>query len=296
MTLIEILKQTQTELIKSVVEFLKGKDYEMIATDKYVFAKGSIPVMLVAHLDTVHTTKPIDVYYDKKQQVLWSPEGIGGDDRCGVYAILDILEKGYRPYILFTTDEEKGGLGAKAFTEQYLCSLNQDIKYMIEIDRRGDKQAVFYRCGNKEFQDYVIGFGFTKQYGSFSDISVLSPALDIASVNLSAGYYNEHTKQEHIKLAHLLHTVNLVKKMLDDIDNCEFFDYQETTVSYYSSTKNSSNKNYDDFDDYAEDDYSVYTKSAYWKMWDDWAVLTAEQWKQKYECEKPVKRQDVWQL
>ena len=108
MTFEEILRMKQEELLKALNKYLNRVGYcnKILCTDKYLFAKGDINIMLVAHLDTVHKDVPT-VYYDKEKKVLWSPDGIGGDDRCGVYAILEILKE-YKPYILFTTDEEKG--------------------------------------------------------------------------------------------------------------------------------------------------------------------------------------------
>lgn len=299
MTLSEILKQTQTELLGKLKTLLIEKGYEMFVTDRYLFAKGTIPVMLIAHLDTVHKTPPKELFYDKKKDVLWSPDGIGGDDRCGVYAILTIIEKGYRPYILFTTDEEKGCLGAKDFTEEYLFDLKKELKYMVEIDRRGDKQAVFYSCGNKEFQEYILSFGFTEFYGSCSDISTLSPKYDIASVNLSAGYYNEHTLQEYIKLGHLLHTVKLLETLILDIENSKFYDYQKKTYVYNYSDYNTGSKKDDKKDDKKKDTVaSKYEQdiddSLYWQMYADWYNLSAEEWKKTYNFEKPPTAEEVW--
>ena len=109
--------------------------------------------------------------------------------------------------------------------------LNKVVQFMIEIDRRGCNQAVFYDCGNEEFKNYILNFGFKEEFGTFSDISILSPAYDIASVNLSAGYYNEHTKQEYISLKDLQNTIDLVLKILKD-KNRKFYDYQEAQHFY----------------------------------------------------------------
>lgn len=193
---------------------------------------GEIPILLVAHLDTVHKEIPKQIFFDKSAKVMWSPQGIGGDDRCGVFAILKILEE-YEPYILFTTEEETGGKGARKFTNEFLWNLKDEICFMIEIDRRGDKQAVFYDCGNDDFINYILDFGFKEEYGSFSDICILSKAYDIASVNLSAGYYNEHTKEEIIDLNATYNTINTVKLILADTENFAFYDYQEVVYNNY---------------------------------------------------------------
>lgn len=144
----------------------------------------------------------------------------------------------------------------------------------MEIDRRGYNQAVFYNCGNKEFKDYILSFGFEEEYGTFSDISVLSPAYDIASVNLSAGYYNEHTKQEYIDLNDLQHTINLVIKILKDKVHRKFYDYQE------------------DFYEYIKKDYSEEKVL----MRSDFAKLSDEQFSEYYGVEKPKTEDELEEL
>lgn len=83
MKIMEILKKTQDELIDYVCKELKANRYKKIKRTKdYVYAKGNIPVLLVAHLDIVHREAPNLILHDTKNQMLWSPTGIGGDDRC----------------------------------------------------------------------------------------------------------------------------------------------------------------------------------------------------------------------
>ena len=113
-------------------------------------------------------------------------EGLGADDRAGVFAIIQILRKKYRPYVLFTTDEEMGGYGAHIFVEAHPVAPN--IKYMIELDRAGERDCVFYECENFTFMDYVESFGFKQAIGSFTDISIIMPEWEIAGVNLSGSY------------------------------------------------------------------------------------------------------------
>ena len=76
LSLSKILKASQKDLLKELPVELSQKGYEnnMLVTSKYIFAKGTIPIMLVAHLDTVHTTPVEELFYDKKKDVMWSPE------------------------------------------------------------------------------------------------------------------------------------------------------------------------------------------------------------------------------
>ena len=180
--------------------------------DKYMLVNGSIPVLLVAHLDTVHRTQCSKVFHDKEEGIMWSPQGLGADDRAGVAAILELVRRGHRPYILFTDEEECGGLGAKEAVKKIENKPN--VKYVIQLDRMDSDDAVFYSCDNQEFTDFVESFGFVTSLGTYSDISDLCPAWGIAGVNLSVGYYNHHTKEEYLNIKELKETVDRVEKML----------------------------------------------------------------------------------
>lgn len=222
-----ILMNTQKELLSRLPKILKQFKYNnIINTRNYIYAEGDIPVLLVAHLDTVHYSRVKNIFHDKEQNVIWSPEGIGGDDRCGVFAILKIIEQ-FNPHVLFTTDEENGGVGAKKVIKKLI---KPDVNFIIELDRQGLNDAVFYECGNIDFIDYILDFGFKEEYGTFSDISILSPYWDIASVNLSIGYYNEHTKGEYIRLNEMYNTIEKVKNILIQ-KNERYYDYQELIIN-----------------------------------------------------------------
>ena len=89
-----------------------------IFEDGYLYAKGDMPVLLVAHMDTVFEEPPKRVFYKENEDKIYNPDGgLGGDDRCGIYAIMKLLGK-YRPYVLFTEDEEIGCIGAEKAVEK----------------------------------------------------------------------------------------------------------------------------------------------------------------------------------
>lgn len=189
-----ILKMTQGELKEYLAQQLREYGYEPVCKNGFLYAEGTIPVLLVAHLDTVHTHQPDIICRSEDGRYLMSPYGIGGDDRAGVYMILLLMRK-YRCHILFCEEEEVGGVGARKFTKS---KLRPEVNYIVEMDRRGTNDAVFYNCDNPDFAEFVCSFGFEENYGSFSDISVVAPHLDTAAVNISAGYFNEHRLHEMI--------------------------------------------------------------------------------------------------
>lgn len=223
-----LVSLSQKEMRKAMAQYLKAKYDNVIFTKDYLVAIGDIPIALVAHMDTVYKTPVSNLYYDQRKGVLWSPEGLGADDRAGIFAVLKILQDGYRPSVIFTTDEEQGGLGAMALAMND-CPI-PGLKYMIELDRRGSNDCVFYDCYCPEFVDYVESFGFCEKWGSFSDISFLMPEWQICGVNLSVGYEDEHSYTEILNIGPLFDTIRKVKKMLSDTDIPEFV-YDEVMAS-----------------------------------------------------------------
>ena len=196
-----LLKQDQKGA-KQLVEFFLEEKYEQVVKhEKYTYAIGTIPIALVAHLDTVYNSPALKIYHDAQHDVIWSPQGLGADDRAGVFAIIQIIKAGYRPHIIFTTDEEIGGKGASILASQK-CPFPQ-LKYLIELDRQGSHDCVFYDVDNPEFVKYIEAFGFKEAWGTFSDISYLAPAWKTCAVNLSVGYKYEHSYAEHLHLKDL---------------------------------------------------------------------------------------------
>lgn len=232
----QIFTLSATKLKNTLSAELLGRGYDktsILNKKKFLYAEGNAPYMLIAHLDTVHKKLPSIICYSKDGNYVMSPQGIGGDDRCGVYIILQLLDKlPYRPYVVFTMDEEIGGVGADEFATYIRAQEKMpDLKYIVEFDRKGNDDCVFYHCDSDEFVKFVEGFGFTKAYGTFSDISVIAPAMGVAAVNLSSGYYNPHTEHEYVSMNDVNTIIEKSFKML--CSSSEHFEYVEATYSKY---------------------------------------------------------------
>ena len=233
----EIIKATQTILFGKLLEMFRNN--VIYSKNNFILVKGVAPILLVAHLDTVHEKPVRDICKSGDGNILMSPQGIGGDDRCGVYTLVKSYERSeIKPHLLFTCNEENGGLGAKSFVK-CLDKLSPELfnlKCIVEIDRKGSNDAVYYDCDNSEFEKYITGKGFETAQGSFSDISVIAPALGVAGVNLSSGYYNAHRLHEYINRAELETTITKVIEIVDDSSQKDFprYDYiEKITASHY---------------------------------------------------------------
>lgn len=207
----------QNGVLQMMRQFLKSKYENVIATSSYIVAIGDIPVALVAHADTVFKSPPKEFYYDKDKNIMWSPDGLGADDRAGVFAIMKIVALGQRPHVIITTDEESGCIGANKLAGK-MKTFPAPLKFMIQLDRRNDKDAVYYDCDNEEFEKFITPFGFETEWGSFTDISILAPAWKVAAVNFSVGYRDEHSQVERLNVDALFDTIDKVQTILHKVD------------------------------------------------------------------------------
>lgn len=215
----KLLLQSHQENLKkyfdSALKEVYPKD-KITSTDDYIYCEGTAPMMLVAHLDIKHYVYPTDVYFDRENHIIWSPTGIGGDDRCGIYLILQILnckDIKNKPSLLFTMDEESGCLGAKKAAKELKGKI-EGLKYLVELDRRGKDDVVFYDTKNEKFFKFCEEFGFHKVEGLGSDIKYLTQSWHIASCNVSVGYHNEHEKHEFINTQEMMDTLPKVVRMV----------------------------------------------------------------------------------
>lgn len=174
-------------------------------------------VILVAHYDTVFNDKTKRInYYDKEANVMFSPDGLGADDRAGVFGLCYIYEYCLKhnikpPVLVFTDMEETGGYGAEEVASLY--DFRQAL-FLIELDRRGSKDVVFYNDEPRRFVKHIEKFGFKESFGSFSDIQILGERWNLCSANLSVGYYNNHTKAEILKVNELFSTIEKTIKII----------------------------------------------------------------------------------
>lgn len=227
----EMICQMSNLRVKKYVEFmLKQTHKDITVADGFVFAKGTFPVLLVAHMDTVHQLLPDKIEYDEVKDRLSCKEGIGGDDRCGIYMILEVIKR-YNCSVLFCEDEEVGCIGARKFIETDLAK-ELEFNYAIEFDRKGSNDAVFYDCDNEEFEEFITKEFYKTAYGSVSDISVVAPFLKCAAVNLSCGYYNAHTLSEYVVLHEMEKSIEEACKILERTTENDKFEYIEAVRNF----------------------------------------------------------------
>ena len=249
----QICRMTQKELKEYVTKQLTKTHKNVVASDGYVYAQGKFPVLLVAHMDTVHKEAPYEFIYNSRQKSYSSPQGIGGDDRCGIYMIFEIIKQ-YNCSVLFCEDEEIGCVGAQKFIETELAR-SLEFNYIIELDRQGRNDAVFYDCDNPEFEEFITKEYYETAIGSFTDISYLAPYIGCAAVNLSCGYYKAHTDNEYVVISEMHKSIEAACKILERTTAEDKFEYIEADYGRYNYKSSYSYWDSYDYGDNADYDY-----------------------------------------
>lgn len=177
-------------------------------------------ICLVAHLDTIIRKDGVELEFS--EGIVRNTKGVlGADDRAGVYAILDLIQRSeHRPPIIFTNHEEIGGRGVKALVRATGFDLwveEAGIKFFIELDRANERDYVYYSHDlPDDMAAWVERYGFRGDYGSYSDVADLTEATHIPHVNLSIGYRQQHGKAEWLSVPDMLWTQAKVWSMLYD--------------------------------------------------------------------------------
>lgn len=240
---IDVLTKTQSQMLEWLPEVLLDYGYSVTVTDYMIMGISSLKnqVGLVAHLDTINTKSKSYFSFHKEyteeektpevqdilvtdRYILLSPEHkdsidcLGADDRVGVKTILDILESGLRPHILFTTDEEVGCVGSRTAVAENALEELKKATMLIQIDRGVHEESwhemVTYSFDPSSQPEIFkqLGKTYTMAHGSFTDVAVLGEHLNKPIVNVSASYMNEHHTDEFINLdAYDYNTKGLIK-------------------------------------------------------------------------------------
>ncbi|GAH11866.1 unnamed protein product, partial [marine sediment metagenome] len=151
---------------------------------------------------------------DNKRRV-----GIGGDDKCGIFACLYMLEILPQVKVVFFSREECGCKGSTAIDKTFFA----DCRYLIQLDRRGSKDFIQTYWGNKTIShDFSSEIGNVKkkykyknQTGTVTDVMKLwNNKVGISCINLSCGYYQPHSDYEYISIKDLWHSIKFTEEII----------------------------------------------------------------------------------
>lgn len=239
----ELLKEilalpTCTNQEKAVIDFLAryaeewGYAWHVDQAGNVYVTKGSPEPnqhypLVCSHTDSVHP--PVKTEIVENGDMLFAVNsstgafvGCGGDDKCGVFICLELLERQKVLKAAFFVGEECYCIGSRAAEAEFF----QDVGYCLEFDSpQGD--IVSFSCDGMQLFDPESEFakiavpimdshGANKwQNHPYTDVAVLKRRFNFSCVNLPAGYYGMHSKKEYVKISEVGNSVNLGAAMLD---------------------------------------------------------------------------------
>lgn len=219
-------------LINKITEM--GLDYTLDLAGNILVTKGKASVYpcIVSHMDTVHQcVDEYEVYrdVDNKNDLFAltdgkNPTGIGGDDKCGIFACLYFLTILPAVKVIFFTQEETGCVGSNAIPVSYFS----DCRYILQLDRRGNSDLIV-----KYGDDKTISKCFRKKINSIKDIykmefatgattdcmTLFKRKVHLSCINISSGYFNPHSNTEYVDCAGLANAVNFTQHLIKVCEN-----------------------------------------------------------------------------
>lgn len=209
---------------------------------------------VVAHTDTVHEIDVINVreehlsndqgelklalkgYNDKGD-----PTGIGGDDKCGVFACLELLKELPNIKAAFFVSEETGCHGSKNSDKNFF----EDVGYAIQFDAPGNWMVSEYCMGVELFKkgdeffsicDKVLTETFNKnrKYEShpYTDVYALKQKFDFSCINFAIGYYDYHTKNEYVVVEDVYNGIKTGKELIESLGYKKYY-HKPNQKRYY---------------------------------------------------------------
>lgn len=180
---------------------------------------------IVAHLDQVQKKHSKDFVAFETDDIIfgYSPskrriEGLGADDKNGIWIALKSLQKNAAIKIVLFVGEEVGCVGSRTADLNFFC----DCRFVVEPDRRGKSDIITSisfgsLCSEKFLADTECEkYGYEPTDGLMTDIEALRDrGLELSCINLSCGYYDPHSDNEFTVKADLLNCLDLVQHIIE---------------------------------------------------------------------------------
>jgi di/tripeptidase len=197
---------------------------------------------VISHTDTVHNIDTINISEEmldnaqgekklsyKAYNDQGNPTGIGGDDKCGVFACLTLLQELPNVKAAFFVSEETGCHGSLKASEEFFANVGYGIQFDAPenwmVTERCFGQVLFDRDSEFfESCDKVLTEGMDQNYMEYmvhpyTDVYALRGKFNFSCINISIGYYNYHTKHEYVVVEDVFNGIDMGKKMIENLGN-----------------------------------------------------------------------------
>jgi|694.fasta_scaffold26625_5 di/tripeptidase len=205
----------------------------------------------VSHTDTVHSVnlnlkvvqleengKTILTGIDKETM---KPSGIGGDDKCGVFLCLEMLDTLDNVKAAFFVSEEIGCVGSRQADPEFF----KNVGYAIQYDSPEGNSMSLTLMGKKLFNEksefgnkvgnLILEHGIDSwERHPYTDIWPLMEKFGFSCLNLAAGYHSYHTANEYVVVDEVENGFQLGLR-LHEILGENFYERVEEPVTNYGN-------------------------------------------------------------
>ena len=197
---------------------------------------------VISHTDTVHNIDTINISEEmlpnaqdelklsyKAYNDQGNPTGIGGDDKCGVFACLTLLKELPNLKAAFFVSEETGCHGSMKANEDFFQNVGYGIQFdapenwMITEKCFGqvlfDRDTEFFEKCDKVLTEGMDNSLMQYMVHPYTDVYALRSKFDFSCINISIGYYNYHTKNEYVVVEDVFNGIEMGRKMIEGLGN-----------------------------------------------------------------------------
>lgn len=261
-------KRLKRFIKKWVADNIEGVVTEWDNAGNLYFTKGeseTYPVV-VAHLDQVQKKHSKDFKAVITDDIIfgYSPsekefQGLGADDKNGLWIALRCLEDFDVMKVAFFVGEEIGCVGSSKCRMEFF----NDARFVVQADRRGGYDLITeisgYDIASQAFLDAIdfASFGYKETSGMMTDVLELTErGVGVACINMSCGYYQPHTDEEFTIIDELLNALDLVEHIVTVCTDVYAHNAECSWGGYGRYGRYYGNYGYNDYDDY--EDYEGY--------------------------------------
>lgn len=215
-------------MIDYVLAFGLENDFEIQIDEKknVYFTKGKLGEgesypCVVAHLDTVHTDQEELIRLKEKIQLNEStiggkrslkgfdalrnvPTGIGGDNKCGIYIALRLMQEFDVIKGAFFVEEETGMHGSKKADDEFFKNVGYALQFDAPTRNWFSARLMNLPLWNEDFLYalspvlHEFGVNNITTADPFTDVLQLRKKYNICCAVFPTGYYNQHSRDEYV--------------------------------------------------------------------------------------------------
>lgn len=231
-------------LSKMNIPYYLDEHYNIYAT-KGELNDGEYYPCIVAHTDTVHhSLEPIIIQeemlpnFNNELKLSYrgintygGRVGIGGDDKCGIYAAIRMLTHLPKVKAAFFVSEENGCWGSRYADPKFFENVGYAIQYdspegntvskTLMGESLYDSKSKFGKTVERLLEKYV-GYDVEYCHHPYTDVYCIKTQFNIECINLPAAYYLYHTKNEYVVVEELINNVKMGVKLIQKLGYVKF--------------------------------------------------------------------------